>query len=171
MVSKFFTAILKALSALVYVLSSLLILSVPVLFTVQAFIPPVFTLNSVKSTDITDVLSPLKSCERWYRADFYMTAGSGVLSPYFYDIDDFDLCENKYAGAVKQYYVVLDAPLHFTNRIKDDFIISLYIRSDAPEEKIQEFLNSVEFEAKNYRKGFASFTLTYKDKKFALPKK
>lgn len=162
MFEKTVITILKSGAAVAYVFIMLILFSVPVLFVWQAFVPPVFTFDSVSIPDSLDGDENITDAQTngWYRIDYNMTASSGILSPYSYKIEQFTAEENEILQQFSDYKVTIDAPLEFSNTEDDSFILSLYIKSDTTPD-FDEITKTVTFKAVNYEKSFSEFSVTY----------
>lgn len=164
MLEKIIIKMLKGLAATVYVCLLTAIFSVPVIFIYQAFKEPVFTLNkteTVLNIEEDGYLSAIgEELSHWQRIDYSLTAESGRFSPYYYRIEEFIPAENSLLHENSGCRIVIDEPLYFTNTIKDDFVISVYIRNDSGI-NTEEVAKSALFRAKSYEKGFFEFAITY----------
>ncbi len=165
MFEKIIIALLKGMSAVVYVLIMLTLFSAPVIFIYQAVKPPVFTLLEVNEAEIEEndgfLLSEGKSSEDFIRIDYTMTASSGKFSPYSYEISEFTVEENEFTEKAGEILVTIDEPLSFSNTENDDFILSVYIEKEYASE-LSEIASSLNFKAVNYEKSFSEFSLKHK---------
>lgn len=152
---------LKSGAAVIYVIIMLVLFSAPVLFIWQAFVPPVFTFDSMSAPEIVENEEFISDDGgKWYRIDYSVTASSGKISPYSFEIEQFEAVENEYLGSFSDHRVEIDEPLKFSNTEDDSFILSLYIRSEtAPD--LEEVAENVSFKAVNYKKSFGQFYVTF----------
>lgn len=152
---------LKSGAAVIYVIIMLVLFSVPVLFIWQAFVPPVFTFESVSAPEIIENGEFISDDGgKWYRIDYSVTASSGKISPYSYEIEQFEAEENEYLDSFSDHRVEIDESLSFSNTEDDSFILTLYIKSDK-EPDFEEITKNVSFKAVNYKKSFGQFYVTF----------
>lgn len=165
MFEKIVIALLKSMSAVVYVIIMLTLFSVPVIFIYQAVKPPVFTVLEVIKAEIEEddefLLSEGQSSEDFIRIDYTMTASSGKFSPYSYEISEFTVEENEFTEKAGTILVTIDEPLSFSNTENDDFILSVYIEKEYASE-LSGIASSLSFKAVNYEKSFSEFSLEHK---------
>ena len=171
MIEKFIVSTLKSASAVVYAAVLLLVLSIPVIFIYQAFLPPQFVFDSVAVTeDLSDDihLSEEEKSEEWVRVDFSLTASSGKFSPYSFYIEQFSFADEGILDSTAEYKIILDEPIECTKDVKDPFTLSVYIKGETD---INEFVKTVSFKATDFNKSFGEFSLKFVDGKAQLFKK
>lgn len=152
---------LKSGAAVIYVIIMLVLFSAPVLFIWQAFVPPVFTFESVSAPETVENEEFISDgTEKWYKIDYSVTASSGKISPYSFEIEQFEAVENEYLEGFSDHRVEIDEPLKFSNTEDDSFILSLYIKS-AEEPELEEITKNISFKAVNYKKSFGQFYVTF----------
>ena len=171
MVEKFIVSTLKSASAVVYVAVLLLILSIPVIFIYQAFLPPQFVFDTVSVTEdfADDIhLSDEEKNEKWVRVDFSLIASSGKFSPYSFYIEQFTFADESIKESLEEYKIILDEPIECTKDVKDPFTLSVYIKGETD---INEFIKTVSFKATDFNKSFGEFSLEFVDSKAQFFKK
>lgn len=153
--------IIKTVSVAAYVFFMGLLFAFPINFAIQAFIPPVLTVNEVGTAAIEENgIIPAAEINEWTRIDYKITASSGWASPYDYLIEEFTVKNEDILSEAKEYKVILDEPSVFTKDSPDDMTISLYLRLDGDADA-SDVMENVTFKAKVYEKNFAQFKAKY----------
>lgn len=159
----------KGGSAVIYVLIFCLILAMPVIFIYQAFMPPVFTFDTVAAEEnftgdevITD------SPEEWQKIQFSLSAAAGKYSPYSFYIEEFSLDTTVLTEGAEDLKILLDEPIFCDKDTSDPFTLTLYIKGAGD---VNELIKSVSFVASDYTKSFGEFKLKFEDGKAQFFKK
>ena len=154
-------SLLKSGSAVIYVLLFLLIFSMPVIFIFQAFMPPVFTLDSVAiEENFTGDEIITENPGDWQKIELSLTARAGKFSPYSFSIDEFSLTADELQAAETKLF--LDEPVYCTKDSSDPFTLTLYIKGA---EDVRELIDDISFKASDYTKSFGEFKLKFIDGK------
>ena len=149
------------LSVVVYLTVLIGILTIPLLFAVQANAPLSFSLEGidVSPADAGDAEFAASGYapEGWYRIDYRMSVGSAKMSPYSYTVEAFAL---KAPAAFKKtgaYFVTLDEPLSFSRSVRDSFVLSLYVGGFEDGAAAEAFARTAGFGARGVVRGFSFF--------------
>lgn len=164
MFEKTIVTALKGLSLISYIFIMLALFSAPVIFIYQAFMPPVFSFESVSFySELQDdeYLTAIgENPEDWQKMDCHMTATAGKMSPYNFTIAEFYVEPNEILEDAEDYKVIIDKTLEFSKTETEEFTLTLYVKSD---EKVDfaKLAEISEFKAKSYEKSFSQFSVTY----------
>ena len=154
-------SLLKSGSAVIYVLLFLLIFSMPVIFIFQAFMPPVFTLDTValeENFSGDEIIT--ENPEAWQKIQLTLSASAGKFSPYSFYIEEFVLAAD--ALSAEETKLFLDEPVYCTKDSTDTFTLTLYIKGA---EDVREQIGNLSFKASDYTKSFGEFILKFIDGK------
>ncbi len=162
-------SLLKGGSAFIYVVILCLVLSLPVLFIYQAFLPPVFTFDTVaieESFAGDEIIT--ENADEWQKLQLTLEATAGSLSPYSFYIEEFDFAKDVPKTGISEYKIVLDEPIFCTKDITDPFTLTVYVKADT---QINEITENLSFTASDYTKSFGEFKLKFEDGKAQFFKK
>ncbi len=162
-------SLLKGGSAVIYGVLLCLVLSLPVLFIYQAFLPPVFTFDTVAVEEAfsgDEIIT--ENADEWQKLQLTLSATAGKFSPYCFYIEEFDFSKDVPTDGIEEYKIVLDEPIFCTKDINDPFTLTVYVKGDA---QINELTKQLSFTASDYTKSFGEFKLKFEDGKAQFFKK